>query len=136
MPVLAECNVENVCRSHRASNGLGEEQRANLSMLRLGHQTGRNQLLRRKEEEEEGGVGSRRWWQQWGGSFPLTFIHFFFSHKEKFSYFKHLLRERVALTEIEKIVMKTETDKKNGKMVFEKGMDNAGGQRRTLQNIS
>jgi len=55
--VLAECNVENVCRSHRASNGLGKEQRANLSMLRLGHQTGRNQLLRREEEKEkEGGL--------------------------------------------------------------------------------
>lgn len=55
MPVLAECNVENVCRSCRASNGLGEEQRANLSTPRLGHQTGRNQLLRREEEEEVGG---------------------------------------------------------------------------------
>lgn len=56
MPVLAECNVENVCRSCRASNGLGEEQRANLSTPRLGHQTGRNQPLRREEEEE----GDRR----------------------------------------------------------------------------
>lgn len=55
MPVLAECNVENVCRSCRASNGLGEEQRANLSTLRLGHQTGRNQPLRR-EEAGKGGV--------------------------------------------------------------------------------
>lgn len=54
MPVLAECNVENVCRSRRASNGLGEEQRANLSTPRLGHQTGRNQLFRREEEEEGG----------------------------------------------------------------------------------
>lgn len=53
MPVLAECNVENVCRSCRASNGLGEEQRANLSTPRLGHQTGRNQLPRREEEGEE-----------------------------------------------------------------------------------
>lgn len=58
MPVLAECNVENVCRSCRASNGLGEEQRANLSTLRLGHQTGRNQPLRSEEEEWGGRRGS------------------------------------------------------------------------------
>lgn len=53
MPVLAECNVGNVCRSRRASNAAGEEQRANLSTPRLGHQTGRNQAPRRVE----GGVG-------------------------------------------------------------------------------
>lgn len=93
MPVLAECNVENVCRSCRASNGLGKEQRANLSTPRLGHQTGRNQLLRREEEEGTGGV--RRWRRRRrGGSFALTFMHHFFSHKKKFSYFKHLSRER------------------------------------------
>lgn len=58
MPVLAECNVGNVCRSRRASNAAGEEQRANLSTPRLGHQTGRNQAARRVE----GGVGGK-----WGG---------------------------------------------------------------------
>ena len=69
MPVLAECNVKNVCRSRRASNGLGEEQRANLSMLHLGHQTGRNRLLRREEAEGQEGFGggsSRGWVGGWG----------------------------------------------------------------------
>lgn len=36
---------------------LGEEQRANLSTPRLGHQTGRNQLLRREEEVGKEGFG-------------------------------------------------------------------------------
>lgn len=75
MPVLAECNVGNVCRSRRASNAAGEEQRANLSTPRLGHQTGRNQAPRRVEggvcvggeeggkrrTEGGGGGGGERW---------------------------------------------------------------------------
>lgn len=56
MPVSEECNNGNLCRSRRASNTLAEEQRANLSTPRLGHQTGRNQLPHREREEgQEGG---------------------------------------------------------------------------------
>lgn len=44
-----------MCRSCRASNRLSEEQRANLSTPRLGHQTGRNQPLRREEEGDRRG---------------------------------------------------------------------------------
>lgn len=94
MPVLAECCVENACHSHRASNGLCEEQRANLSTVRLGHQTGRNQLLRR----ERGGKGGAGVAAVKGDSFPLTFMHFVFFHKEKFSYFNYLLRAKEAQT--------------------------------------
>lgn len=72
MPVLAECNVGNVCRSRRASNAAGEEQRANHSMLRLGHQAPH----RLAEGVWVAGV-SRRGWKVavtvvvGGGSFPF-----------------------------------------------------------------
>lgn len=46
-----------MCVAHaELQTELGEEQRANLSTLRLGHQTGRNQALRTEE-----GEGRREW---------------------------------------------------------------------------
>lgn len=72
MPVLAECNVENVCRSRRASNGLHEEQRANLSTLRLQHQTSGNQPLRREKEAVREGL-SWRWRRQWSEGELISF---------------------------------------------------------------
>lgn len=42
--------------SHRASNSLVQEERANLSKPRLGHQTGPNQLpYRERAKGQEGG---------------------------------------------------------------------------------
>lgn len=77
LAILEECSNGNVCRSRSVSNSLAEEQRANLSTPRLGHQTGHNQLPHR--EREEGQEGHSEVAAAGGGGKCWCFFFFFLS---------------------------------------------------------